>query len=189
MACGSRISAPTGKPAVIELIETGAAVEAFREVRRAGVNWDGTRRCGALDGPKFVVTLDTFKPIQIAYHVPDPERAARGYASRLRLGPVFDQHIPLSKCIYRGASIIRSSSAYGQAGDLMIELITSMTMPSVLRDLFARDAIGLHHIARFVPTCWKRWMRRAAQAATYSRCLHGNGYELPCSMRRANSAI
>jgi catechol 2,3-dioxygenase-like lactoylglutathione lyase family enzyme len=108
----------------------------------------------ALDAPKFVVTLDTFKPIQIAYHVPDPERAARGYARAFGWGPFFlIEHIPLSKCIYRGApAAFDHSSAYGQAGDLMIELITQHDdTPSVLRDLFTRDAIGVHHIARFVP--------------------------------------
>lgn len=96
----------------------------------------------------------TLNPIQIAYHVPDPERAARDYARSFGWGPFFLlEHIPLSRCIYRGApALFDHSSAYGQAGDLMVELITQHDdAPSVLRDLYARDAVGVHHIAHFVP--------------------------------------
>lgn len=98
--------------------------------------------------------LNTLKPIQIAYHVPDPERAAHECARDFGWGPFFlFEHIALSRCMYRGApAVFDHSSAYGQAGDLMIELITQHDdAPSVLRDLFARDAVGVHHIAHFVP--------------------------------------
>jgi hypothetical protein len=93
--------------------------------------------------------------VQIAYHVPDPERAAVEFSRRFGWGPFFYfEHIPLSRCRYRGTPAhFDHSSAYGQAGDLMVELITQHDdRPSVLRDLFARDAVGVHHIAHFVPS-------------------------------------
>ena len=96
----------------------------------------------------------TLKPVQIAYHVPDPEQAARSFASAFGWGPFFlFEHIALSRCLFRGApAAFDHSSAYGQAGDLMIELITQHDdTPSVLRDLYARDEVGVHHVAHFVP--------------------------------------
>jgi catechol 2,3-dioxygenase-like lactoylglutathione lyase family enzyme len=96
----------------------------------------------------------TLKPVQIAYHVPDPERAAGDFARHYGWGPFFlFEHIPLSRCVYRGApATFDHSSAYGQAGDLMIELITQHDgTPSVLRDLYARNEVGVHHMAYFVP--------------------------------------
>ena len=98
--------------------------------------------------------IEIFKPVQIAYHVPDPERAAREFSIKFGWGPFFLlEHIPLSQCLYRGApASFDHSSAYGQAGELMIELITQHDdSPSVLRDLFAGDQVGVHHIAQFVP--------------------------------------
>ncbi|MEP6547114.1 MAG: VOC family protein [Gammaproteobacteria bacterium] len=98
--------------------------------------------------------IGTLKPVQIAYHVPDPERAARGFANSFGWGPFFLlEHIALSRCLYRGApASFDHSSAYGQAGDIMIELITQHDeAPSVLRDRYARDEVGVHHVAHFVP--------------------------------------
>ena len=95
------------------------------------------------------------RPVQIAYHVPDPERAARKYACAFGWGPFFlFEHIPLAGCRYRGATApFDHSSAYGQAGELMIELITQHDdSPSVLRDLYAAAEIGVHHVAHFVPS-------------------------------------
>jgi catechol 2,3-dioxygenase-like lactoylglutathione lyase family enzyme len=94
------------------------------------------------------------RPVQIAYHVPDPERAAHDYARQFGWGPFFlFEHIALASCRYRGQPArFDHSSAYGQAGDLMIELITQHDdTPSVLRDLYARDGVGVHHVAHFVP--------------------------------------
>jgi hypothetical protein len=99
------------------------------------------------------VPLNALKPVQIAYHVADPERAAHEYARSFGWGPFFLlEHIALSSCVYRGSTaVFDHSSAYGQAGDLMIELITQHDdTPSVLRDVFARDAVGVHHVAHFV---------------------------------------
>jgi hypothetical protein len=99
------------------------------------------------------VASNLLKPVQIAYHVADPEQAAHGYARAFGWGPFFLlEHIKLSSCLYRGSpAVFDHSSAYGQAGEMMIELITQHDdSPSVLRDLFARDAVGVHHVAHFV---------------------------------------
>jgi hypothetical protein len=93
--------------------------------------------------------------VQIAYHVPDPERAAVELSQRFGWGPFFYfEHIPLARCRYRGSpAAFDHSSAYGQAGELMVELITQHDdSPSVLRDIYARDAVGIHHVAHFVPS-------------------------------------
>jgi len=92
-------------------------------------------------------------PVQLAYHVPDPAAAARELAAARGWGPFFlIEHIPLARCLYRGApAVFDHSSAYGQAGDVMIELITQHNdAPSALRDLFAPHERGLHHVACFV---------------------------------------
>lgn len=101
------------------------------------------------------MVFGTLHPVQIAYHVPDPEEAARAFARDFGWGPFFYlEHIELSACSYRGApAAFDHSSAYGQAGELMVELITQHDdAPSVLRDRFTRDAIGIHHLAYFIPS-------------------------------------
>ena len=92
--------------------------------------------------------------MQIAYHVPDPEAAARRYAAEFGWGPFFLlPHIALAHSWYRGRPVpFDHSSAYGQAGELMIEFITQHgDEPSALRDLFGPAQSGLHHVASFVP--------------------------------------
>jgi catechol 2,3-dioxygenase-like lactoylglutathione lyase family enzyme len=91
--------------------------------------------------------------VQIAYHVPDPERAAHEFAGKFGWGPFYYfEHIALARCVHRGETAsFDHSSAYGQAGGLMIELITQHDdAPSVLRDLYPKDAVGIHHVAHFV---------------------------------------
>jgi hypothetical protein len=76
------------------------------------------------------------RPVQVAYHVPDPVAAAERCARDYGWGPfvLFDH-----------------TSAYGQAGEVMVELITQHDdTPSALRDLYAPDQSGLHHVACFV---------------------------------------
>jgi hypothetical protein len=76
------------------------------------------------------------------------------YARQFGWGPFFlFNHIPLSTCVYRGSpATFDHSSAYGQAGEMMIELITQHDdSPSVLRDLYPGVGVGVHHMAHFVP--------------------------------------
>jgi len=105
-------------------------------------------------------------PAQLAYHVPDPASAARELAAPFGWGPFFLlEHIPLVRCLYRGAAAsFDHSSAYGQAGDVMIELITQHDdNPSPLRDLFAAHERGLHHVACFVDDLAAALAERRAQ--------------------------
>lgn len=94
------------------------------------------------------------KPVQLAYHVPDPAAAAQRCARDYGWGPFYlMEHIPLEYSRYRGRDAeFDHTSAYGQAGDVMVELITQHNDgPSALRDLYASGESGLHHVACFVP--------------------------------------
>jgi hypothetical protein len=98
--------------------------------------------------------LPALRPVQVAYHVPDPVTAAERYARDFGWGPFFlMEHIPLERAAWRGTTIhFDHSSAYGQAGDVMVELITQHNEgPSALRDVYAAHESGLHHVACFVP--------------------------------------
>jgi hypothetical protein len=98
--------------------------------------------------------LSAYEPVQIAYHVPDPAAAAVRYARTFGWGPFFlMEHIPLERCLYRGRpGSFDHTSAYGQAGQMMVELITQHGEgPSALRDMYAADETGVHHVAYFVP--------------------------------------
>ena len=93
------------------------------------------------------------RPVQVAYHVPDPVAAAERCARDFGWGPFFlMEHIPLASSLYRGVPAeFDHTSAYGQAGELMVELITQHNAgPSALRDLFAPHETGVHHVACFV---------------------------------------
>ena len=92
--------------------------------------------------------------MQLAYHVPDPAAAALHAARNFGWGPFFlMEHIPLARASYRGSPTpFDHSSAYGQAGELMVEFITQHNeAPSAIRDLYGADQTGLHHVAVFVP--------------------------------------
>jgi catechol 2,3-dioxygenase-like lactoylglutathione lyase family enzyme len=102
------------------------------------------------------------KPVQLAYHVPDPAAAAEQAAREQGWGPFFMlEHIPLEWARHRGRpAVFDHSSAYGQGGDVMIEFISQHgDAPSALRDMYAAHERGMHHVATFVPDV------RAAAAA------------------------
>ena len=91
-------------------------------------------------------------PVQLAYHVPDPATAAAEYTRRYGWGPFFlMEHIPLASCLYRGQpGTFDHSSAYGQAGDIMVELITAHgTSPNLFNEPGAPPPYSLHHVAHF----------------------------------------
>ncbi|MEM9880653.1 MAG: VOC family protein [Pseudomonadota bacterium] len=104
--------------------------------------------------PKDVRHETAFGPIvQLAYHAPDIPAAAQWFADELGAGPFFlMEHIPLASAHYRGEpSQFDHSSAYGQLGDIMIELIKQHgDTPSAIRDMYDVDTPGLHHAAVFV---------------------------------------
>jgi hypothetical protein len=86
-------------------------------------------------------------PVQIAYAVDDVERAAASWAAR-GVGPFFvRQHIEVTNVRVRGrASSFDHSSAYGQWGDLMVELIHQHDGG----DGPVVGPAGIHHVAHFV---------------------------------------
>ncbi len=91
--------------------------------------------------------------VQIAYHVADVAEAARRMAAEMGAGPFFlAEHIPLESCVYRGQPVtFDHSSAYGQMGNVMVELFRQHNEgPSAVRDMFASGEEGLHHVACFV---------------------------------------
>ena len=92
--------------------------------------------------------------VQMASHVPDPAAAAERLARDFGWGPFYVmEHIELAHSSYRGTpEVFDHTSAYGQAGSLMVELIAQHgDQPSALRDLYAAHESGLHHTAHFVP--------------------------------------
>ena len=93
------------------------------------------------------------KPVQIAYAVRDVRAAAAAWAARDGAGPFFVlDHIAVEHVRYRGASAtFDHSSAYGQWGDVMVELVQDHTVgPSAVRDVVGDRGEGLHHLAFMV---------------------------------------
>ena len=99
-------------------------------------------------------SIEGFGPVvQLAVHAPDIEDAARRWARDEGAGPfTLLEHIELEEALYRGApSRFDHSSAYGQFGEVMIELIHQHDdAPSAVRDIYDAEAEGLHHAAVFV---------------------------------------
>jgi hypothetical protein len=107
--------------------------------------------------------------VQVAYHVPDPAAAAARCAALYGWGPFYlFEHIALARSSYRGRALpFDHSSAYGQAGEVMVELITQHgDAPSAIRERYAADASGLHHTARFAPDLEAALARQRAAGAS-----------------------
>ena len=84
-------------------------------------------------------------PVQIAYAVPDARVAAQEWIERFGAGPFFVRpHIPVVDVVYRGQpSTFDHTSAYGQWGSLMVELVQDHgTAPSVVRERCAPHESG-----------------------------------------------
>lgn len=105
-------------------------------------------------GPRFNKRFVLGPPVQVAYAVVDVYAAAVEWAERFGAGPFFVRpHIPLTEVVYRGRpSTFDHSSAYGQWGSVMVELVQDHgTAASVVRERYAPDQSGLHHLAHLVP--------------------------------------
>lgn len=119
------------------------------------------------------------RPVQLAYHVPDSREAAIECALTRGWGPFYlMERIPLEFARYRGQETPWvHTSAYGQAGDIMIELISQPDdAPSVLRERFTRQQHGLHHVASFVedlPAAIEAERQRGYQIALEARTMTG----------------
>lgn len=107
------------------------------------------------------------RPVQIAYAVPDAVEHAHRWSRTFGAGPFFvRRHIELASVTYRGEpAVFDHTSAYGQWGDVMVELVQDHgTGPSIVRERFAPDESGLHHLAYFVDDL---------DAATAAAAAHG----------------
>jgi hypothetical protein len=92
-------------------------------------------------------------PVQMAYAVGDVNLAAEQWVDQFGAGPFFVRtHIPVTDVLYRGQrAVFDHSSAYGQWGDIMVELVQDHgTAPSVVRERFGPTESGLHHVAFIV---------------------------------------
>ena len=90
--------------------------------------------------------------VQIAYAVEDVRSAARTFAERVGAGPFFVRHHELPRRVdHRGQSAtFDHSSAYGQWGDVQVELVQIHgAEPAGLADIVQRSS-GIHHVATFV---------------------------------------
>jgi catechol 2,3-dioxygenase-like lactoylglutathione lyase family enzyme len=89
-------------------------------------------------------------PVQIAYAVPDAVEAAHRWARQHGAGPFFVRpHIAVTDVVHRGQpSSFDHTSAYGQWGSIMVELVQDhSTGPSPVRDRYGPAESGLHHLA------------------------------------------
>ena len=117
-------------------------------------------------------------PVQIAYAVPDAGAAAEAWVRDFGAGPFFIRaHIELVDVLYRGRpSTFDHTSAYGQWGSLMVELVVDHGHDaSPIRDVYEPGETGLHHLAFVVDDLH----------ATVKALVTG-GYEIAMSARTAN---
>ncbi len=94
---------------------------------------------------------------QIAYVVPDIDKAVTHWATNMGVGPFFDFPVPLpfEELAVNGRSVpldedIFSAVAVSFSGDMMIELIEPGSAPSTYRDFLESGQTGVHHLGTFV---------------------------------------
>jgi catechol 2,3-dioxygenase-like lactoylglutathione lyase family enzyme len=92
---------------------------------------------------------------QVAYKVNELEAAAFAHHRRFGSGPFFVlRHVALASSVHRGVERpFDHSSAYGQWGAVMVELVVQHNPdPSALHEMFpfGSGKEGLHHAALFV---------------------------------------
>lgn len=117
-------------------------------------------------------------PVQIAYAVPDALEAADAWVRDFGAGPFFVRpHIELVDVVYRGRpGTFDHTAAYGQWGSLMVELVVDHGRgESPIRDAYAPDESGLHHLAFIVEDLDETM-----------KALVASGYEIAMSARTSN---
>ena len=90
--------------------------------------------------------------VQVAYNVDDVRQAAARHAARFGSGPFFvNEHIVLQSVEHRSESgVFDHSSAYGQSGGVMVELVCQHQVePASLRNQLSQRGTGIHHVAFF----------------------------------------
>jgi hypothetical protein len=92
--------------------------------------------------------------VQIAYHVTDVREAAARMHRQFGAGPfILSENILLESAEHRGvATDFVHTSAYGQWGKVMVELVSQEdeNPNTPFRDMYTKDQEGLHHTAIFV---------------------------------------
>jgi hypothetical protein len=107
---------------------------------------------------------------QLAYKVNDLEAAALAHSRAFGSGPFFAaRHVALQSSHHRGVERpFDHSSAYGQWGAVMVELVVQHNPePSALHEMFpyGSGAQGLHHAALFVDDLGAAIARFAGEGA------------------------
>ena len=120
--------------------------------------------------------------VQIAYFVPDSRAAAHEMAQTFGAGPFFFvERIELAWGEHRGkpCSFVHSS-AYGQWGDVMMELVQQDEEgPSPFRDMYAPGEQGIHHVATIVeslPDTYRHYDQLGFSLATRAETLTGTEF-------------
>ena len=101
------------------------------------------------------MALATFPVRQIAYFVADLHEAAAAHTRSFGSGPFFVlEHVALTRSEHRGVACpFDHSSAYGQWGAVMIELVVQHNPdPSAFHDMYPLGSgrFGIHHTALIV---------------------------------------
>ena len=92
--------------------------------------------------------LNKYATNQIAYYVEDLEKAARQHSELFGSGPFFYMDPMQNTVTYKGEEIEYTvQMAFGQFGDLQIELIQVLSEPNPYQD-FGR--YGFHHFSNWV---------------------------------------
>ncbi len=108
---------------------------------------EGAPRQGSGAGPRASVS----GVVQIAYLVDGVRAAALRHSEQFGSGPFFvAEHIPLEWVVHDGRpALFDHSSAYGQWGDIMVELVdVHAAEPAPLAAALRSGRAGLHHVAR-----------------------------------------
>lgn len=90
-------------------------------------------------------------PVQIAYAVDHLEHEAEIFSERFGAGPFFVRHHPPFEASHQGRpAVFNHSSAYGQWGDVQVELVRFGECSPLSLHRCVVAASGLHHMAMFV---------------------------------------
>ncbi len=127
---------------------------------------------------------------QVAYYVPDAREAAKAHSAAFGSGPFFvADHIPMSLARYRGKpGVFDHTSAYGQCGDVMIEMVqVNSAEPSVFSDLYPDGGPGFHHVALIVDNLaetMRRFEREGFEEGFYGEVMPGAGFAMMDATRQ-----
>jgi len=128
-----------------------------------------------------VSSMSQTRPAQLAYAVNDVDTAALRFSQRTGAGPFFiARHIELARVDHLGVpAVFDHSSAYGQWGPVMVELVQLHRVgPEPLRLAVGETPSGVHHVAWIVADSAAEGARLGAEgwpevmAATTASGLH-----------------